>query len=191
MNLATLKAQTDIVTIIGNHITLSEKGGKLWACCPFHDEDTPSFQVDTESQRFYCYGCHEKGDAFDFLMMFHNCGLMEAVRMIAPKDARGRPQAVKVRRKPPDLWKRIALWKDLHFGALNKDYQHEILDWALKWIEANPCYDPRTPIVMVYLQWRFRAVRSSRMLNRYRWKVWIWSERVKAIKRILTHDREV
>ena len=185
MNLQSLKAQTDIVKVIGNHITLSERGGKLWACCPFHDaDDTPSLTVNPDSQRWHCFGCGEHGDVFDFLKLYHNCGLMEAVRMIAPVGANGRPQIVRVRRKAPDLWKRIAMWKDLHFGQLNKDYQHEVLNRALDWSEAHPCYDPRTPVVMLYLQWRYRAVRSPQMLNRYRWKVWVWMEQIRAIKRI-------
>ncbi|GIX14067.1 MAG: DNA primase [Paracoccaceae bacterium] len=57
--------------------------GIWWACCPFHNEKTPSFKVDDNSGRFYCFGCQAKGDAIGFVMQTENLGFLEAVEALA------------------------------------------------------------------------------------------------------------
>lgn len=57
--------------------------GDYWACCPFHGEKTPSFHVDDRKGYYYCFGCHEKGNAISFLRNFHNLGYREAVESLA------------------------------------------------------------------------------------------------------------
>ncbi|MBP0484066.1 DNA primase [Sagittula salina] len=57
--------------------------GDLWAPCPFHHEKTASFHVDDRKGFYYCFGCHEKGDAFSFVQKLDNVGFMEAIEILA------------------------------------------------------------------------------------------------------------
>lgn len=56
-----------IADIVGDFVTLKQKGGNLWACCPFHGEKTPSFAVNPARSIFKCFGCGKGGDAITFL----------------------------------------------------------------------------------------------------------------------------
>lgn len=77
-----LKQKNDIVSIIGKYIHLEKKGGKYWACCPFHNEKTPSFTVSDEGL-FYCFGCKESGDVISFVQKYESCDFPEAVALLA------------------------------------------------------------------------------------------------------------
>ncbi len=57
--------------------------GDFWAPCPFHQEKTPSFHVDDRKGFYYCFGCHEKGSLFDFVMKTDNLSFIEAVEFLA------------------------------------------------------------------------------------------------------------
>ena len=60
--------RTNIVEIVKRHVELKRAGTGSWkGLCPFHGEKTPSFHVNEARQYFYCFGCHEKGDAITFL----------------------------------------------------------------------------------------------------------------------------
>ena len=78
-----LKQKNNIVSIIGRHIHLERKGGKYWACCPFHNEKTPSFTVSEDEGFFYCFGCKESGDVISFVQKFESCDFSEAVEILA------------------------------------------------------------------------------------------------------------
>ncbi|MCH5158137.1 MAG: DNA primase [Clostridiales bacterium] len=75
--------RTDIVSLISKYVKLERKGRNLWACCPFHSEDTPSFAVNESKRMFHCFGCKESGDAISFLMKIEHIEFMEAVRRLA------------------------------------------------------------------------------------------------------------
>ena len=68
-----LLSRIDIVSIIGSYIELKKKGANYSALCPFHDEKTPSFTVNSNKQFYHCFGCGASGDAVNFLMEY--CGL--------------------------------------------------------------------------------------------------------------------
>ena len=57
-----LKQRNNIVSIISKYVRLEKKGNKYWACCPFHNEKTPSFAVSEDEGFYYCFGCKESGD---------------------------------------------------------------------------------------------------------------------------------
>lgn len=78
-----LLSRTDIASVIGEYTTLTPKGGKLWACCPFHNEKTPSFKVDTSTQLYYCFGCHKGGNVITFLKEKENLSGFEAIEELA------------------------------------------------------------------------------------------------------------
>ncbi len=82
----TVKSQVDIVKIIGDYIKLRKTGAQNYTgLCPFHKEKTGSFSVNATHGYFYCFGCHEKGDVFNFVMKMDVVSFPEAVRAVATK----------------------------------------------------------------------------------------------------------
>ncbi|HKJ64253.1 MAG TPA: DNA primase [Desulfopila sp.] len=82
---ATVKEQSDIVRIIGEHVELKRSGVRYLGLCPFHGEKTPSFSVHGSEQFFYCFGCSESGDVFSFLMKYHNYDFPTALKYLADR----------------------------------------------------------------------------------------------------------
>ncbi len=81
-----VKQQVDIVKIIGDYLKLRKSGAQNFSgLCPFHKEKSPSFSVNAAHGYFYCFGCHEKGDVFTFVMKLENLSFPEAVRAVATK----------------------------------------------------------------------------------------------------------
>ncbi len=82
----TVKQQADIVRIIGDYLKLRKTGAQNYTgLCPFHKEKTGSFSVNATHGYFYCFGCHEKGDVFTFVMKLENISFPEAIRVVATK----------------------------------------------------------------------------------------------------------
>jgi DNA primase len=76
-------AAHDIVELVGRHVPL-KKTGRAWkACCPFHEEKTPSFTVNPERGTFKCFGCQKGGNIFGWLMEREGLAFPEAVRQLA------------------------------------------------------------------------------------------------------------
>ena len=71
--------------MVGEYVTLNRKGRKLWACCPFHNEKTPSFNVDPETGLFYCFGCHKGGNSITFLSEYEHIEKIEAIKLLAER----------------------------------------------------------------------------------------------------------
>ncbi len=80
-----LIARSDIVDIVGGYVTLQKKGKDYWACCPFHNEKTPSFSVSPDKQIFYCFGCKKGGDVINFIREIENLPYPDAVRFLAKR----------------------------------------------------------------------------------------------------------
>lgn len=80
-----IEARIDIVDIISEDCELTRKGGRYWGLCPFHPEKTPSFTVSQERQLYYCFGCHEGGNVFRYVMKRRNLTFSEAMEYLAQK----------------------------------------------------------------------------------------------------------
>ena len=78
-----LLERVDIVDVISSRIKLKKTGSGYMACCPFHSEKTPSFSVSSQKQFFNCFGCHEAGNAYRFIMKYDNVNFTEAVEEVA------------------------------------------------------------------------------------------------------------
>lgn len=78
-----LKAKSDIIDIISSYIHLQRKGRDYWACCPFHHEDNPSFQVRQDQQTFFCFGCKKGGNVITFIMEQERLTYPEAIEFLA------------------------------------------------------------------------------------------------------------
>ncbi|HEY3838830.1 MAG TPA: DNA primase [Bryobacteraceae bacterium] len=81
-----VKQQADIVRIVGDYLKLRKTGAQNYTgLCPFHKEKTGSFSVNATHQYYYCFGCHEKGDVFNFVMKMDGLSFPEALRAVAVK----------------------------------------------------------------------------------------------------------
>lgn len=79
-----LVARTDLVRLVSARVPLRKKSGSNhWACCPFHEEKTPSFSVNEAQQFYHCFGCGVGGDAIRFLMDLDNLTFVEAIEQLA------------------------------------------------------------------------------------------------------------
>ncbi|MCR3755628.1 MAG: DNA primase [Sodalis sp. Psp] len=78
-----LLARTDIVDLIDARVKLKKQGKNFCACCPFHNEKTPSFTVNRERQFYHCFGCGAHGNAIDFLMNFDRLLFVESIEELA------------------------------------------------------------------------------------------------------------
>ena len=80
-----LITRTDIVELINSYVPLKKKGKEYMACCPFHNEKTPSFTVSPDKQFYYCFGCEAHGTALGFLMEYERLEFLEAVESLAQR----------------------------------------------------------------------------------------------------------
>jgi len=78
-----LIGRSDIVEIINARVPLKRKGKEFTACCPFHNEKTPSFTVSENKQFYYCFGCHAKGNVIGFLMDYEHLSYVDAIETLA------------------------------------------------------------------------------------------------------------
>jgi len=83
--LSEVRAGTDLLSVISEHVALKRAGRRHKGLCPFHDEKTPSFTVDGERGLFYCFGCSTGGDAFKFLMLREGLEFPEAARLLGER----------------------------------------------------------------------------------------------------------
>ena len=76
---------TRLEEIISSSVSLKEKGGRLWGCCPFpdHNEKTASFSVNPDRQLYYCFGCKRGGNAFQYLQTYNGYNFPESVEYLA------------------------------------------------------------------------------------------------------------
>jgi DNA primase len=92
--------RTDIVDVVNSRVPLKKTGKSHKACCPFHEEKSPSFTVAQDKQFYYCFGCGAGGNALSFVMEFDRLDFLPAVELLAknvglevPREANANPKA--------------------------------------------------------------------------------------------------
>ena len=92
--------RTDIVDVVNSRVPLKKTGKSHKACCPFHEEKSPSFTVAEDKQFYYCFGCGAGGNALSFVMEFDRLDFLPAVELMAknvglevPREATANPKA--------------------------------------------------------------------------------------------------
>ena len=103
----------DIVDVVDSRVKLKKTGKNYSACCPFHDEKTPSFTVSPDKQFYYCFGCGASGSALNFILEYDNLSFPDAVELLAkqagvevPREASEPSHAQKQRRSLYELLER-------------------------------------------------------------------------------------
>ncbi len=115
-----IKDATNIVEIIAEKIKLENSGVNFKACCPFHNEKTPSFFVNPGLQRYRCFGCGANGDVLDFLQNFEGVTFYEALKTLADRSG----IALKEFQKSQEDEEREKLLEIMSFA---KEYYHYLL----------------------------------------------------------------
>ncbi|MFN2455712.1 MAG: DNA primase [Pyrinomonadaceae bacterium] len=118
-----LRRQADIVRVISDYVSLKKKGANWMACCPFHQEKTPSFSVNPAKDIYYCFGCHKGGSVFSFVMEIEGLSFPEAIKTVAEKTGVPLPELV----------------EDKKYEARRQEADEvvELNSWALEWWEAE------------------------------------------------------
>lgn len=80
-----IRQAADIVEVVGDFVSLKKRGSNYTACCPFHNEKSPSFNVNPTRQIYKCFGCGMAGDAVKFVMDIENVSYVESLRYLAKK----------------------------------------------------------------------------------------------------------
>lgn len=116
-----IRQRADIVEVVSDYLPLKKSGANYRALCPFHEEKTPSFNVNSERQIFHCFGCGEGGNVFTFVMKIENISFPEAARMLGRRYGVVVPEAGGGERASSEL---DALYRALEDAA---DFYHRLL----------------------------------------------------------------
>jgi len=84
-DVARVRAATDMVALVGEHVGLKRQGRRWVGLCPFHQERSPSFSVNAEEGLYYCFGCQRSGDAITFVRETEHLDFADAVRRLAER----------------------------------------------------------------------------------------------------------
>ena len=109
--------------VVQDYVSLKKKGANWMACCPFHQEKTPSFSVNPSKDIFYCFGCQKGGSVFNFVMEMERVSFPEAIKIVAEKVNMPLPE----------------MQEDKRFEARRKEADEvvELNSWALEWWEGQ------------------------------------------------------
>ena len=80
-----LSHRIEIVELVSSYVKLNRQGTRWWGLCPFHNEKTPSFNVNPDNNLYYCFGCNRGGGIYQFIMDMEAVNFPEAVKLLARK----------------------------------------------------------------------------------------------------------
>lgn len=144
-----IKARLNIVDVVGGYVRLTKSGAHWKACCPFHNEKSPSFMVNEERQIFHCFGCGKGGDMFSFVEEIEGVDFREALRLLAEKSGVELPKYRKASVFAPG-------------GVEEPDRTKEILELSTKFFETQLQSGEGTKKVLPYLRDRGLSDESIR-----------------------------
>ena len=122
-----LPNRVDIVDLINKRVALKKAGKDYKACCPFHEEKTPSFTVVPNKQIYHCFGCGESGGIIDFVMKYDHLSFVEAIESVAGES--GISVVYDQTAKPVD--KRFKRYNQI-MAELNVFYQNQLKNSSAK-----------------------------------------------------------
>ena len=124
--------RTDIYSVVSRYVPLTQRSGRYWGRCPFHNEKTASFSVSADKGLFYCFGCGTGGNAFKFLSLIENITYFEAVKLQAQRlgielpTQKSSPEQERRRREEKALQKINELAQEFYHECLIKTARGEI-----------------------------------------------------------------
>lgn len=125
-----LLSRADLVQVINQRVPLKKAGTSYKACCPFHDEKSPSFNVSPVKQFYHCFGCGASGDALKFLMEYEGLSFVEAIETLAAQYGMDVPRKKltpeKQKAQQAKQQKQHDLYDVMHLAA--KFYRHQLRD---------------------------------------------------------------
>lgn len=135
--IAQVRSATDIVALITEHVALKKVGRRWTGLCPFHGEKSPSFSVNAEEGRYYCFGCRVSGDQITFVREMLRLDFVDAVRLLADRAG-------------------IELHDDDSAGPARKDKAEflEAMDRAVEWYHDRLLTAPDARNAREYLKTR-------------------------------------
>lgn len=119
-----LLARVNIVDVVDSRLKLKKAGKNYSACCPFHNEKTPSFTVAGDKQFYYCFGCGAKGNAIGFVMDYDNIDFPEAVELLADTVGMEVPKEEVTPYQQKQQQERTNLYELM--GSANEFYQQQL-----------------------------------------------------------------
>jgi DNA primase len=135
--IAQVRAATDIVALIGEMVALKRTGQRWTGLCPFHGEKTPSFSVNAEEGRYYCFGCRVSGDQITWVRETQHLDFMDALRQLADRAG-------------------IELQEDAQAGPARKERQEAMsaMEKAVDWYHQRLLESPDARAARDYLRSR-------------------------------------
>jgi DNA primase len=135
-----LVARSDIVEIIGARVPLKKAGRAYKACCPFHNEKSPSFSVSPDKQFFHCFGCGVSGTVIGFLMQYEKMEFLDAVADLAQRAGLELPREAQGQRDPGSLDLHDTMARVSRFFEQNlKDNERASAYVRARGIDARTC----------------------------------------------------
>ena len=115
-----VRRATDLVEVASRYVNLRKRGQKWVGLCPFHEEKSPSFQIDPDKQLYYCFGCHAGGDVFRLVEKLDHKSFGEVVRSLAQESGIPLPErgSTEERERRERLRKALLLAQELYRKAL-------------------------------------------------------------------------
>lgn len=110
----------DLVDLIDGYVHLKKAGANYAACCPFHNEKSPSFTVSPSKQFYHCFGCGAHGTAIGFLMEYSGLGFLDAIKELSSRAGMQMPEEESRR---PDDGPRITTLTDAMARAAKYYYE--------------------------------------------------------------------
>ena len=135
--IAQVRAATDIVALIGETVALKRSGQRWTGLCPFHGEKTPSFSVNAEEGRYYCFGCRASGDQITWVRETQHLDFIDALRALADRAG-------------------IELHEDVNAGPARKERQAALsaMERAVEWYHQRLLDSPDARAARDYLRSR-------------------------------------
>jgi len=135
-SLELLRQRIDLADVVGAHLPLQRSGSSHKACCPFHEEKTPSFIIQKGDSHYHCYGCGAHGDAIAFLMGFLKMSFVEAIEYLADRFQVALDKEEHEEKKGPSKSALRTIMEQAsrfyHFALLHSEEGHEALKYLYK-----------------------------------------------------------
>lgn len=133
-NVEEIKGKISLLDLVNENVMTKKRGMEYVGLCPFHQENSPSFSVDTEKNVFYCFGCQEGGDVFNYYQKLNNVSFTESVQQLAEK------YNLEVDQKQTERQKAIANEQEKSYkltGWVNKQFENQLNEKAKDYLKKR------------------------------------------------------